>query len=140
MAQINQRSGPAHTLQMRHALPHWAQSIVADLRAPLKLNGDVSAALVESDPAIFEQYWRARYLWSLREHGAIRQALKILSDITAQAPDFAPAHAALADIYAHKTAEDLGLARRDTFARAETHLAKAFALKPNLSEAFVSQA
>ncbi len=117
-----------------------ARSIVADLRTPLKLEHESIATLAVSDPAIFEQYWRARYLWSLREHGAIREALSLLSNITARAPDFAPAHAAIADIYAHKTAEELGLTRQDTFMRAEQHLTRALALDPNLSDAFVSRA
>lgn len=117
-----------------------AQSIVADLRAPLKLNDVDAMDFVADDPAIFERYWRARYLWSLREHGAIREALRILSDVAREAPDFAPAHAALADIYAHKTAEELGLRRQDTFARAEMHLTRALALDPYSSDAFVSRA
>ena len=121
-------------------LAAMANSIVVDLRVPLMLTDVDAIAFGAADPAIFEAYWRARYLWSLREHGAIRDALRILLDVTNEAPDFAPAHAALADIYAHKTAEELGLARQDTFARAEKHLKEAQALAPNSSDVFVSLA
>ena len=121
-------------------LASTAQSIVADLGDPLALERNTPALFASIEPEIFEQYWRARYLWSLREHGAIRNALDILNGITDRAPDFAPAHAAIADIYAHKTAEELGLDRADTFARAEVHLNKAFEINPSLGDAFVSKA
>ena len=121
-------------------LASTAQSIMADLGDPLALEDNAPALFVSVEPEIFEQYWRARYLWSLREHGAIRNALEILNGITDRAPGFAPAHAAIADIYAHKTAEELGLDRADTFARAEVHLNKAFEINPSLGDAFVSKA
>ena len=92
------------------------------------------------DPAVYEAYWRARYLWSLREHGALREARRILADIIQREPQFAPAHAALADIYAHKTAEEIGIDRAETYLLAEDHLARAEALHPNMSEASVTRA
>lgn len=116
-----------------------ANTIAADLREPLKISPS-SAAYAAADPEIAEAYWRARYLWSLREHQAIRQALRILEGVAIKAPDYAPAHAAIADIYAHKTAEELGLERSETYPLAEYHLAQAFALDPNLAEAFITRA
>ena len=116
-----------------------ADAIAADLREPLKL-APPPVVYTAADPEVVEAYWRARYLWSLREHQAIRQALRILEGVAIKAPDYAPAHAAIADIYAHKTAEELGLARSETYPLAEHHLAQAFALDPNLAEAFVTRA
>lgn len=116
-----------------------AGAVVADLRAPLDL-GEPLSAYAPADPALAEAYWRARHLWSLREPETIREALSILTDITQRAPDFAAAQAAIADIYAHKTAEELGLARQETYALAERHLAEAKALDPDLGEAFVTRA
>ena len=116
-----------------------SNDIVEDLKEPLGLEG-LPAAYANADPEIVEDYWRARYLWSLREHGAIREGLRILNDVVARAPDYAPAHAAIADMYAHKTAEELDVERAETFPVAETHLARALALDPTLGEAFVTKA
>lgn len=54
--------------------------------------------------------------------------------------EFAAAHAALADIYAHKTGDDLGLPELETFREAQRHLDRAQALDPNLAESYVTQA
>ena len=116
-----------------------AEEIVADLSVPLGLS-DSPPPFTEIDSATIESYWRARYLWSLREHTAIREAHRILTDITSETPDFAPAHAALADIYAHKSAEELALERTETFVVAEMHLNRALALDPTLSDALVTKA
>jgi len=115
------------------------QDIAVDLKTPLGLTTS-RQSFADASPATLEAYWRARYLWSLREHGAIREALRILSDVTKQAPDFAPGHAALADIYAHKSAEELALDRSATYPIAEQHLARAFALDPELADAFITSA
>ena len=114
-------------------------AVVADLRAPLGLTSPPQNYM-NADPSIAEAYWRARYLWSLREHGAIREALRILTEVTKDAPDYAPAHAALADIYAHKTAEELAIDRAETYPLAEESLARAETLDPDLSEASVTRA
>jgi len=116
-----------------------ASAISEDLRAPLGL-GAPPPAYASEDPSIVEAYWLARHLWSLRQHPAIREAREILEGITVKAPQFAPAHAALADIYAHKTAEELALDRPETYPLAEEHLSRALALDPNLPEAFITQA
>jgi len=116
-----------------------SESIVANIKEPLGLV-DPRGAYSAADPVVFEAYWRARYLWNLREHQAILDALRILTNIVEQAPDYAPAHAALADIYAHKTAEELALDRWETYEIAERHLAHALALDPDLSEALVTRA
>ncbi len=116
-----------------------ADSIAADLRQPLKLT-PTAPIYQAADPSIIETYWRARYLWSLREHQAIRQALRMLEGIAIRAPDYAPAHAAMADIYAHKSAEELGLDRTETYPLAEHHLDRAFDLDPHLAEAYVTRA
>jgi len=86
------------------------------------------------------QYLRARQLWNLREHDAMLEARQILEELVAADATFAPAYAALADIYAHKTGSDLGTAELDTFREAQRHLDRARALDADLPEAFVTQA
>jgi len=85
-------------------------------------------------------FLRARQLWSLREHDAMLEARRILQELIAADAGFAPAHAALADIYAHKTGVDLGVSELDTFREAQRHLDRARALDADLPEAFVTQA
>lgn len=86
------------------------------------------------------RYMRARELWSRREHDAVVEARRLLTEIVAAEPRFAPAHAALADIYAHKTGEDLGLPEMETFREAQRHLDAARALDARMPELDVTQA
>jgi Tfp pilus assembly protein PilF len=90
----------------------------------------VGGTLTEArDPPLpadaYARYWRAKFAATKREHDALRAARDMLKKLVADYPSFAEAHAALADIYAHKTGEHLGLPRVDTFAEAELHLSKA---------------
>jgi len=92
------------------------------------------------DSSITAQYVRARQLWSEREQDTTLAARDLLEDITKRAPDFAPAHAALADIYAHKTGADLNAPELETFREAQRELDKARAIDPRLPESYVTQA
>lgn len=85
------------------------------------------------------QYVRARQLWSQREHDATLEARRILETLIRDDAGFAPAHAALADIYVHKTGSDLGLAELDTFREAQRHLDAARRLDASLPESYVTQ-
>lgn len=92
------------------------------------------------DPGLQEKFFQARQLWSRREHEDVREALRLLEEVIAGNDDFAPAHAALADIYAHKTGEELGLPALDTWRAAQRHLDRALALDPARAEPQVTQA
>jgi DNA-binding winged helix-turn-helix (wHTH) protein/Tfp pilus assembly protein PilF len=92
------------------------------------------------DSGITARYVRARELWSRREHEAVVEARRLLTEIVTEDPRFAPAHAALADIYAHKTGEDLGLPEMETFREAQRHLDAARALDARMPELDVTQA
>lgn len=95
-----------------------------------------SAAVVLNETTA--DYWRARFLAARRDHESLRAARDLLNGVIAERPDFAPAHAALADIYAHKTGEVLGLPRVDTFAEASRHLAAAQRIGGETSETAVT--
>jgi len=99
---------------------------------------------IRGSPAVesseMAQYLRARQLWSRREHDATLEARRLLTELIATRDDFAPAHAALADIYAHKSGEDLGLPELDTYREAQRELDRARALDPALPEPDVTQA
>src|SRR5262245_31075541 len=92
------------------------------------------------DSSVTAQYVRARQLWSEREHEPTLQARDLLRDVIARDPEFAPAHAALADIYAHKTGADLGAPELETFREAQRELDTARAIDPDLPESYVTQA
>lgn len=91
-------------------------------------------------PETYALYWRARYSASFRQHDTLRRARDILVTLIGKYPDFAAAHAALADIYAHKTGEHLGLPRVDTFAEAQAHLDEARRLGGETSDIAVTEA
>ena len=87
-----------------------------------------------------EKYFQARQLWSRRDPETARRARALLEEVIATRADFAPAHAALADVYAHKTGEYLGLPALEAFRAAEGHVDRALALDPRLAEPWVSRA
>lgn len=93
-----------------------------------------------ADLAFQAKYFQARQLWSRREAEDVRHALSLLEEVIAERGDFAPAHAALADIYAHKTGEELGLPALDAYRAAQRHLDRAMALDPAQAEPYVTQA
>jgi DNA-binding winged helix-turn-helix (wHTH) protein/tetratricopeptide (TPR) repeat protein len=99
-----------------------------------------SGAARSVDSGVTARYVRARELWSRREHEAVLEARRLLTEIVATDRGFAPAHAALADIYAHKTGEDLGLPEMETFREAQRHLDAARGLDARMPELDVTQA
>jgi TolB-like protein/tetratricopeptide (TPR) repeat protein len=51
------------------------------------------------DLAAYDLYLKARYAWHKRTAGGLEQARELIEQAIAQDPRFAPAHAALADVY-----------------------------------------
>jgi DNA-binding winged helix-turn-helix (wHTH) protein/Tfp pilus assembly protein PilF len=86
------------------------------------------------------RYFQARQLWSRRDEESVQQALALLREILEAREDFAPAHLALADIYAHKSGEHLGMPALDTFREAQRHLDRARELDPTVVGIHVTQA
>lgn len=106
------------------------------------LGADISLpphALVYS-PASQALYWEAKKLASTRDEEGLRAARQKLVEALRIAPGFAAAHAALANIYAHKSGEHLGIPRLDTFAEAENHLKIAEQLASPSSETAITRA
>lgn len=121
-----------------HRFADLTRNVLADLGEPLGIK--TTPQPITDNPQLSAAYWRARYLWSLRELEPITAALNILNDVLEINPNFAPAHAAIADIYAHKTANELGLDRNETYRLAEQHLAKAYEIDPQLSDGLLTLA
>lgn len=85
-------------------------------------------------------YWRARYLWSLRNGPAAHEARDLLLATLDKDPDFWPAHAALADIYTHKTGVFFRNDGIDTEKSARTHLSEAEKMAPLSAETLAAKA
>ena len=117
-----------------------SRDVSRDVAAALGLSAPEILQAATVGPEAYERYWRARYLWDRREEDSIRTARRLLEELTREQPQFAAAHAALADIYAHKSGEELGIPRTDTFAAAQLHLDRALSLAPGSSDGFVTQA
>lgn len=92
------------------------------------------------DRYVAEKYFQARQLWSRREPETARRARALLREVIAARPAHAPAHAAMADLYAHKTGEYLGVSPLEAFRAAEAHAGRALALDAGLAEPWVSRA
>lgn len=114
--------------------------LVAGGAALLPRPGGPPAPRAGLDRFTEEKYFQARQLWSRREADAALQARRLLEEVLAVREAFAPAHAALADLYAHKTGEYLGVPPLESFRAAQRHLDRALALDPGLPEPWVSQA
>lgn len=92
------------------------------------------------DPELARQYEQARNLWSRREAEGALAARVLLAEILAVRDDFAPAHAAMADLHVHKTGEYLGVAPLEAFRVGQRHADRALELDPSLPDAHVTLA
>jgi TolB-like protein/Flp pilus assembly protein TadD len=115
-----------------HALPHDVCP-AADLdRAPV-------LAISTSDVAAYTSYLRGRALWNERTPASLRQAIRYFEDATARDPDFAHAHAGIADSYAI-LADYAILSPAESLPQARAAAARALALAPGLAETQTSAA
>ncbi len=108
----------------------------------LKLNG-AAATRTAVNPVAYELYLQARQAWNLRNADGYDRAEKMLAQSIALAPDFAPAHAALVDVWTVRGEYDRSLVRwgsRDTsaVARIAAKSRQAIALDPASPEAHAS--
>jgi TolB-like protein/DNA-binding SARP family transcriptional activator len=77
-----------------------ATAIATSLRVPLGLQqGDTLVRNRTNNPESYDQYLRARALYRARSPGAIEGATKILEQVVARDPGYAPAWALLARVY-----------------------------------------
>jgi TolB-like protein/Flp pilus assembly protein TadD len=91
-----------------------------------------------TDPETHELYLRARHLWNQRRPAALRSAIEYFREAIARDPDFALAHAGLADVYAALPFND---PTAPTLPSAESAMAaarRALELDPTLGEAYAA--
>lgn len=136
----------------------WAQSFDRELRGILALHSEVARAIATQisvkltpqeqakfvaarpvDPQVYELYLRGRYLWNQRTPESLQKGLEYFRQAIAKDPDYAPAHAGLADTYL--TQYDYGmLPDKDSTPKARAAAREALALDPQLAEAHNSLA
>ena len=136
----------------------WNEAYDRDLRDVLKLQAEVAEAVAKEialkvssgervrlarsgpvDPEAFSAYLRGRYLWNRRTPEALQKAIQCFQESIAHAPNYAPAHAGIADCYALLTSAHLGMvAPNEGMPRAIAAAEKALQLDPELAEAHAS--
>jgi TolB-like protein/DNA-binding winged helix-turn-helix (wHTH) protein/Tfp pilus assembly protein PilF len=77
-----------------------AQAVAAEVRAALTPQDEERLARpADIDAEAYDLYLRGRHLWSLRTEDGLRRSLEYFERVIALAPQFAPAHAAVAEAY-----------------------------------------
>jgi len=89
------------------------------------------------DPAVYDLYLRGRYAWNLRTPEGYRDAIRAFEEAIGKDPDFALAHAGLADTYSLQTT---GGDRRQATTRAKPAALRALELDAGLAEAHTALA
>lgn len=136
----------------------WTNDYTGDLDNVLELQARVALAISEEIEAVvtpqerehissvrpvnieaYEAYAQGRYFWGLRSREAFDSARQLFEKSLLIDPQFAQAHAGLADLYS-MMAEYAMLPAHDAYGRAREEANAALAINPNLGEAYVSQA
>lgn len=126
--------GEALTLQRR-----VAGAIAREISVAMAPDGRTAATPALVDPAAQEAYFQGRAHWRIRSRESLVRSIEYLEEAVALAPDFALAHAALADAYT--VARGYGaitLPWDEAYARAEAAAQQALSLDPRLPEAHAS--
>jgi TolB-like protein len=77
-----------------------ATAVAREVRAAVSLQETARLAQAESiDPEAYDLYLRGRYFWAQRSPDALRRALEYFERVIAIEPNFALAHAGLAETY-----------------------------------------
>jgi tetratricopeptide (TPR) repeat protein len=92
------------------------------------------------DPVVYDLYLRGRHAWGLRTSEGFDSAIKYFTDATKRDPEFALAHAGLADALSLFPTASLVNRSVENFDRAREAAEKAIALDPNLAEAHTALA
>jgi TolB-like protein/tetratricopeptide (TPR) repeat protein len=91
-----------------------------------------------TDPETYELYLRARHLWNQRRPAALRSAIQYFEEAIARDPDFALAHAGLADVYVVRPFTDPTVPALPSAESAMAAARRALELDPTLGEAHAS--
>ncbi len=101
--------------------------------------GRLSAAPLV-DPETYKLYLLGRHEWNGRTVPQLQRALAYFRQAVARSPDYAPAHAGLADTYILLTGDFAALPRAEGAAEAIASASRALTIDPELVEAYASLA
>ncbi len=130
----------------------WSEQFDRELDDVFAIQDAISAAIVQAlettilggvqvagiraaptNPGAYEPYLKGRFFWNKRTEASLALAVDLFSEAVAADPNYAPAHAGLADVYAV-----LGTygarAPRDVMPLAQLSAERALALDPSLAE------
>ncbi len=136
----------------------WVKSYERGVAGVLALQSEVAAAIAAEirvaitpaeharlasarpvNPAAYEIYVRGRHYWNQRTMRGYEQAAQTLRQALALDPGYAPAHAALADVYM-LLGEQGGIAQAEAFALANAAIESALEADDSSAEAHASRA
>ena len=87
----------------------------------------------------YEEYLKGRYFWNKRTPDGLKNAISAFEKAVKLDPDFALAHAGLADVYC-VLPEYTNSSEKDSYQSAQKYAVRALELDQNLAEAFTSLA
>ena len=137
----------------------WARSYEKRMKDVLSLQGEVAAAIAKEvkvaltpfqqgrlaqrgaiDPAVYELYLRGRRAWNLRTQAGFDAAITNFEQAIARDPNFALAHAGLADVYVLASTRPESRPSSEAATKALSAATRALELDPALPEAHASRA
>jgi len=137
----------------------WSDVLERDLQGILTIYGDIARTIAESinvalthderqrltaagsvDPQTYKLYLLGRHEWTGRTVPQLQRALEYFRQAVERSPQYAPAHAGLADTYVLLAGDFGALPREQGAAEAMASASRALALDPNLAEAHTSLA
>ncbi len=131
-----------HLNEVGEAWEQWlqAQRHRLDALEPEEVPARPTLPALPSDPQARAAYLHGRFHWTRRPRESAK-ALACLEEAVSRAPDFAPAHAALADVYNTLGSWESGaLAAAEAFPKAQAAASRALALDPCCAAAHTSMA
>jgi TolB-like protein/Tfp pilus assembly protein PilF len=137
----------------------WSGAIDRDLRNVLATHAEIARTIAESirvvitseeqrrlsaapsvDPETYKLYLLGRHEWNGRTVPQLQRALGYFRQAVAKSPNYAPAHAGLADTYVILTGDFAAVPRAEGSAQAIASASRALAIDPTLAEAYTSLA
>jgi TolB-like protein/DNA-binding winged helix-turn-helix (wHTH) protein/Tfp pilus assembly protein PilF len=150
----------AQLVQVKDQTHLWAQNYDRNLRDILGLQRDVAGAIAREiklkltpgasarlangsprDPQAYELYLQGRYFWNKRTESGFVKAIEYFNEAIARDPNYAQAHAGLADAYALLgSLASAGISRHEAMSSAKRSALRALDLDDSLAEAHTSLA